>query len=1174
MPGCPPPESLSLLLAERLDGDARRAVEAHVETCLSCQQQLQRQVEVEGAELRHAAAESPTVADGPASDRTGFFEALKREPLLSDASALPAPRGPLPAVPGYEVLEELGRGGMGVVFKARQLDAGRLVALKMVLAAELASEADVARFRNEAESVANLDHPHIVPVYEVGEHGGRPFFSMKLLEGGTLAGVPCRAGPERARELPQLLATVARAVHHAHQRGVLHRDLKPANVLLDGAGVPYVTDFGLARRAGEAALTRSGAVVGTPGYLAPEQARGERGLTVAVDVYGLGAILYEMLTGRAPFAASNALEALRDVLDREPERPSSAGRAVDHDLETICLKCLEKAPEKRYASAAELADDLERWLRGEAIRARPSSAWEQSVKWVRRHPWPTAVVLVALLGLAAVTATSLRSASRLRREALRAEAAEGDALEKLYQSSVARARAGHFSRRVGQRFDSLKAIREAASLLPRLGLEEKEVQRRRAELRNLAVACLALPDVRLVKEWEGWPNGSHHLDFDGEARHCARSDGQGNVSVRRLADDEEVARLEGNGRPARFRLSPDGSALVLEGWQGDRALHVWPWQKGPPFPVQRKGRAPCLRGQASQVEGVQFRGDGQRFVAAGEDGLIEVFELPSGRPRASVRVAPGAPQALFSPDGKHLAVLSGAPGSPGRASVHVFDAETGKPAGVLGSLRGVSQFCWHPGSRALFTGESETNEIVLWHVASRSQIRKFATQRGGWPMLGVSATGDLLASTSDWAGGLRLWHPGTGRDVLSVPGTKAHFRCAPADGRLVALEVDGNKARLWEVVPAREHRTLVPEDVPGSPAKFLVPAVGTEGRWLAGGTVSPDGRWLAAGASHGTSVWELDSGRPVAWAPTGPTPSVAFDPSGGLWLVTRDQKTHYRPFRRSTDGRHARLEAPCHWWDEKPRGSLLVSPDGRTIALSRRDGVTLYDPPRGPSEVPRERRHLAGQPDARRLAFSPDGRYLAGGGWDSPGVTVWEVATGKRVGGDLGGKAVCGVAFTGDGRWLATASGGEARLWEVGTWRPGPVLGPVHLATLAASPSPRVPLLALGTGRGSVRLLDTAGKELAELEDPYNGVANSLIFSPDGTQLIAASDDNGAFGVWGLRALRRGLGELGLDWEAPPLPPPEERPPCRLVMVPGPPALGLPRKEDRLPFLPGKGKKK
>ena len=316
------------------------------------------------------AERSPRSASGETVDLQAQLsspEALNRGPASGEEALGDAP----PQFADYELVEELGRGGMGIVYKAVQKSLGRTVALKMMLHGATASELETTRFRGEAEAAAQLEHPNIAPVYEVGSHGGLPYFTMRFIEGPTLSALLVD-GPLPTRRAAELLAPVARAIDYAHGRGILHRDLKPANVLLDREGVPRVTDFGLAKRVeGDASLTQSGAILGSPSYMPPEQAAGNRGrIGPHSDVYSLGAMLYHMLTGRPPFQAATPIDTLLNVLEQDPLPPRLLNPRIDRDLELIAMKCLQKPIELRYASAAQLADDLESYLAGESISAR------------------------------------------------------------------------------------------------------------------------------------------------------------------------------------------------------------------------------------------------------------------------------------------------------------------------------------------------------------------------------------------------------------------------------------------------------------------------------------------------------------------------------------------------------------------------------------------------------------------------------------------------------------------------------------------------------------------------------------------------------------------------------------------------------------------------------------
>src|SRR6184192_1356030 len=300
----------------------------------------------------------------------------------------------------YELLEEVGRGGQGVVFRARQKSLNRTVALKVISLGQWASKAHLKRFRREAEAAASLDHPCIVPIYEVGERDGSCYFSMKFVEGGQLDEV-VRRKLMSIRQAAELIAKIARTVHYAHEHGILHGDIKPGNILLDAKGEPHLTDFGLARLLeAESTVTRTREVLGTPSYMAPEQASGETTkLGKATDVYGLGAVLYQLLTGQPPFAGGTTYETIRLLLNTEPRKPRALNHKIDRDLSTICLKCLEKDPKRRYSSALALAEDLERWLKHEPIAARHVGPLVRGRKWVRRNP-SIAVMAAMLLALA------------------------------------------------------------------------------------------------------------------------------------------------------------------------------------------------------------------------------------------------------------------------------------------------------------------------------------------------------------------------------------------------------------------------------------------------------------------------------------------------------------------------------------------------------------------------------------------------------------------------------------------------------------------------------------------------------------------------------------------------------------------------------------------------------
>src|SRR5262245_6518887 len=499
-----------------------------------------------------------------------------------------APDG-TPFTPGqqfgdYELVAFLARGGMGLVYKARQASLNRIVALKMISRGQLASAADVARFKAEAAAAATLDHPHILPIFEVGERDALNYFSMKLIEGGSLADrvadVWKHPGDrERLRSVVRVFSDVCRAVHFAHQRGVLHRDLKPANVLLDSVDHPYVTDFGLAKRVeGDSDLTQSGAILGTPSYMAPEQARAEKTLSTAADVYSLGAMLYELISGRPPFRGDTPLQTLMHVLDTEPARPRSIDVNVDRDLETIALKCLEKEPTKRYPSAFALADDLERWLRGEPIQARPSTSLERAIKWAKRRPAAAALVAVSVAGtvvlLAGLTAAVLIISDKARQtaEALDRESdslkRESDARGKLAATLAAEKKTSYFQRVMAAQF----ALQGNNVSQAELFLDACPNELRGWEWRYLKLQChgesAELPPISQVVV-DRLP-----VVFSPDGKGFAALDGPGKVL--RIGDvvtgvSDFAIPLDANIRPQQA-YSPDGRFLAIAKADG---VQIW-----------------------------------------------------------------------------------------------------------------------------------------------------------------------------------------------------------------------------------------------------------------------------------------------------------------------------------------------------------------------------------------------------------------------------------------------------------------------------------------------------------------------------------------------------------------------------------------------------------------------
>jgi len=452
----------------------------------------------------------------------------------------------------HELLNEIARGGMGVVYRARQLGLNRVVALKMVQSHHLLSDEARLRFRVEIEAVAQLHHPHIVSLYESGEHDGAHYFTMRLVEGGDLS-TYLQQG-HRLEDLIRLLMKVCRAVHYAHQRGILHRDLKPSNILVDGQGEPHVADFGLAKSVDQdSGFTFTSSVLGSPSYMAPEQASGHtRQLTTAIDVYGLGAMLYQVLTGTPPFRGATPIETLRQVVDQDPAPPRSLNPRVDPDLATIALKCLNKAPLARYGSAEELARDLERWLAGDPIQARPLGRLTTTWRWGRRHPLATTLGAALVLALAGVVVATSVAAVRVRQAEKRAEA-------QLANARVSEARALRLRGAWGGRSEGLRLLREAATLDTSEDLQ--------LEARNEVLALLPRTDMPFVVARPDAPSAAAWLvRLDPALEHEARVEAGTSIVIRALPTGDVLRRFSApsNAVTALDHFSPNGRFLAVQ----------------------------------------------------------------------------------------------------------------------------------------------------------------------------------------------------------------------------------------------------------------------------------------------------------------------------------------------------------------------------------------------------------------------------------------------------------------------------------------------------------------------------------------------------------------------------------------------------------------------------------
>jgi WD40 repeat protein/serine/threonine protein kinase len=1068
MSPCPPPDQLERLLDEQLDDTQHRHVTEHVGSCPGCQRALEELTnasEVSGVSLSLAHRDS-------VHDLTPFLARMQE----STATLPGTPGGSaVPSLPGYEIIRELGRGGMGVVYQARQVGLNRMVALKMILAGAHAGAKHLARFRQEAEAIASLHHPNIVQIYDIGEADGIPYCALEYVEDGNL-GQRLRGDPQAIEPAVAMIETLARTMEFAHQRGIVHRDLKPANILLASVGprpsslvkdtsaatadggarigdfLPKITDFGLAKRLDERdGGTLSGEIVGTPSYMAPEQAAGKtHRIGPATDIYALGTILYEMLTGRPPFKGATPVDTVVQVLHEEPVRPSSLRPSLPRDLETICLKCLRKEPGRRYGRAEALAEDLRCFRTGKPIRARRVSAPERAWKWARRRPLIASLMagmmLSVVLGFAGVTwqwqeATRARDIARAEerdkeQQRLDAEAARGEAIEARKRSQNAL----YFSRIAQSQLqfrvnDLPGAVRSLNQCLP---TDEK--------------------DDRRGWEWF-YLFGLFHSD------------------LMTLHHDQPAVR--GNAA-----FDPDGKTLVsvLGGHPADDDTHagelrIWDASSGA---LLRRFRVP------GTVHRVLFRPDGARIALARMDGAVLIWDVTTGAELLRTAATGQMIEALaFSPDGRRLAVAGG------DAMVIICDASTGA---VVSTFRGhtarVQSVAFHPDGKHIASGDADAT-VKFWEVATHNEKWNLLGHKSAVHGVAFNPDGKLLASGSN-NGNLRIWDLESGRAIQSLTSNSGAVlsNCFSPDGRYLAYCGGDATVRIWDVESGVQRVIFRGHTAPVESVQF-----------------SPDGRRLVSSSPQEAAVKVWDMTRHPEHATFARVRGRTEDEIKVRDLTERIDAA--APARTGPD-----LEALA--FDEEgiqlfsvAVGGKLQVWDAATGVLKEQRSLPLSDELVAPAVL---------------AAFTRDGTGLAGRvREDRRLVKAWNVADGAEHVVFRGHTLpILVVRYSVDGQRLVTVAcdierterSHEIKVWDALT---GDCLrsltGRGLIVNAAFSPDQR--WLALAT-EGGVLLADQAGAGQVLRLGGHRGLVAALAFSRDSKRLASAGLDDRKLRLWSL----------------------------------------------------------